>query len=108
MKDPVNVFLIVLLLQMSYIDLTMLNEEQNKVLRYCSIAELLIEVDVHVPQHVCSGDMHMYRCHVALHLFRNRSRRSSKCGRNNKDTHKFKGECVRDFFYHILTLSVIY
>ena len=59
MKDPVNVFLIVLLLQMSYIDLTMLTEEQNKVLRYCSIAELLIEVDVHVPQHVCSGDIYV-------------------------------------------------
>ena len=37
----------------------------------------------------------------------NRSRKTSKCGKNKKVAHKAIGECVTDVLYGILTCSVI-
>ena len=36
------------------------------------------------------------RFHVAVHLFSNRSQKTSKCGKNKKMAHKTIAECVTD------------
>ena len=56
----------------------------------------------------CSILLLTSRFHVAVRVLSNRSRMTSKCGKNNEVAHEPQARLCHLCFYHILTSSVIY